>query len=331
MPASPTTPQSSTQSPTHNRIRVDPLSTEADRPLWSVMIPTYNCANYLRQTLSSVLAQDLGAAQMQIEVIDDCSTKDDPEAVVQELAGDRVVFYRQPHNVGHTKNFATCLIRSRGQIVHLLHGDDQVLPGFYTKLQDAFAQNPQLGAAFCRCQLMDEHDQPGYILPSQRSTSGIIPNWLERIAVQQLIQTPSIVVRRQVYEQIGGFDYRLSWSEDWEMWVRIASQYPVWFEPEVLALYRVHSSSNSGRYVRTGEDMRDIRRAIKIMQQYLPADRAKHLSSLALRHYARYGLDQAQRSLTGAQDLAAAIAQLREATIALLASLGFWRNYAPDI
>ena len=53
-------------------------------PLWSVMIPTYNCARYLRETLASVLAQDPGPEVMQIKVIDDCSTLDDPEAVVTE-------------------------------------------------------------------------------------------------------------------------------------------------------------------------------------------------------------------------------------------------------
>lgn len=48
------------------------------------MIPTYNCARYLRETLASVLAQDPGRDNMHIEVIDDRSTKDDPEAVCRD-------------------------------------------------------------------------------------------------------------------------------------------------------------------------------------------------------------------------------------------------------
>jgi glycosyltransferase involved in cell wall biosynthesis len=79
-----------------------------------------------------------GVELMQIEVVDDHSTKDDPEAVVRELAGDRVSFYRQSENVGYIKNFETCLQRSRGKLIHLLHSDDCVKDEFYCKLQQAF-------------------------------------------------------------------------------------------------------------------------------------------------------------------------------------------------
>ena len=96
---------------------IPPVSENTSRPLWSVMIPTYNCANYLRETLASVLAQDLGSDVMQIMVIDDCSD-DNPESVVEELGKGRVEFYRQPQNVGMTHNFQTSLEKSRGHLVH---------------------------------------------------------------------------------------------------------------------------------------------------------------------------------------------------------------------
>src|SRR5262245_33451371 len=98
-----------------------PLADGEPRPLWSVMIPTYNCAAYLRDALKSVLLQDPGPEVMQIEVVDDFSTQDDPAAVVAEVGKGRVGFYRQRQNVGHTTNFNTCIQRSRGELVHLLH------------------------------------------------------------------------------------------------------------------------------------------------------------------------------------------------------------------
>ncbi len=240
------------------------------------------------------------------------SNKDDPAAVIEELGRDRVSFYQQPENVGHTRNFQTCLERSRGKLIHLLHGDDSVREGFYQKLQLAFIENLEIGAAFCRHIYMDEHSHWQDISWLEQSKSGILNNWLERIAVQQRIQTPSIVVRRDVYEKLGIFDSRLSWTEDWEMWVRIAAKYPTWYEVEPLALYRIHLNSSTGHRTRTGENIQDLRRAVSIMKKYLPNECADRLSKTALKNYAFYALNSAKEfALSG--DTYAAMNQIREA------------------
>ncbi|HET7896220.1 MAG TPA: glycosyltransferase family 2 protein, partial [Flavisolibacter sp.] len=103
-----------------------PRPSDAYRPLFSVMIPVYNCSAYLEETIASVLAQDMGEALMQIEVVDDASTDVDVQALVQQIGGGRVQYYRQAENVGSLRNFETCLNRARGIYVHLLHGDDRV-------------------------------------------------------------------------------------------------------------------------------------------------------------------------------------------------------------
>lgn len=295
------------------RATISPIPEETPRPLWSVMIPTYNCANYLRETLASVLAQDPGPEIMQIEVVDDRSTKDDPEAIVKELGKGRVGFYRQANNVGHTRNFETCLERSRGKLIHLLHGDDCVRHGFYDKMQRAFDRSTEVGAAFCRHIFMDEHSHWQQISWLEQPESGILSNWLERIAVQQRIQTPSIVVRRDVYEKLGGFDQRLSWTEDWEMWVRISAHYSVWYEVEPLALYRIHSNSSTGRHEQTGENMRDVRRAIEIFQAYLPQTTASKLVNQARENWALEAIRDTAPKMLAVGDLTAATTQIHEA------------------
>jgi glycosyltransferase involved in cell wall biosynthesis len=282
------------------------------RPFWSVMIPTYHCARFLRQTLESVLAQDPGPDMMQIEVVDDGSTLDDPALVVNEVGRGRVGFYRQPQNVGHTKNFETCLKRSRGKVVHLLHGDDYVLQGFYEKLQAAFESQPEIGAAFCRQIFMDHTGNLLDYSPLEQRESGILSNGLELLALEQRIMTPSIVVRRNVYERLGGFDNRLICTEDWEMWVRIAAEYPVWYQTEPLAAYRMHSASNTGRHVRTADDMRYTRMAIEIFKTYLPEQKANQVSKQARETYALSALDTAY-SMFLKRDFSAMLAQAREA------------------
>jgi glycosyltransferase involved in cell wall biosynthesis len=283
------------------------------------MIPTFHCARFLRQTLESVLSQDPGPEVMQIEVVDDCSVQDDPESVVRAVAGERVRFFRQPKNVGHTRNIETCLQHARGHLVHLLHGDDAVRSGFYRKMSRPFAENPKLGAAFCRNITMDSAGNWLGIAPLQQPQSGLLPDLVERLAVGQCIQTPAMVVRREVYETLGSFDRRLSWTEDWEMWARIAMHYPVWCEAEPLALYRMHDTSNTGRYSRTGETVLDLKRLFEIVEGYVPNGRGKRLCREGRERYARRGLDTARRLLRQ-RDIAAAANQMR-ASLALCLNL----------
>lgn len=289
-----------------------PVDASAPRPRWSVMIPVYNCAHYLRETLASVLAQDPGPAVMQIEVVDDCSPADDPEAVVRELGGGRVGFFRQPRRVGHTRNFHTCLQRSRGWLVHLLHGDDCVRRGFYESAARAFDTRAEIGAFACRHLFIDEDSHWLRISDLERRTAGILENWLSKIATGQRLQTPCVAVRREVYERLGGFDDRLSWAEDWEMWVRIAAHYPVWYEPEPLAMYRTHSASSSSRSFRSGENLADLRRAMEMVREHLPAAVAPVLAARAREHYAQEALNTAGH-LFARGDSAAAVIHLREA------------------
>lgn len=249
---------------------------------------------------------------MQIEVIDDGSTLDNPAAVVEKLGKGRVDFYRQSENVGTIRNFETCLRRSRGHLIHLLHGDDYVREGFYQKMQLAFEQNPEIGAAFCRQIFMDEQGHWQSISALEQPESGILTNGLEHLASEQRIMTPSIVVRREVYQQLGGFDQRLICSEDWEMWVRIAAHYPIWYEVEPLAAYRMHFNSNTGQHIRTGEDMKYTRMAIEIFQDYLPDTTARAIANRARETYAASALQMANQ-LIAKRDFVAAMVQIREA------------------
>ena len=118
------------------------------RPLWSVMIPTYNDLPHLEKTIECVLAHNIGPETMQIVVVDDCSTKGDVRAVVQSIGNGRVEYCRHDQNVGSLRNFEKCLNLSTGQWVHILHGDDQVMLGFYEEIEVLFRSYPQAGAAF---------------------------------------------------------------------------------------------------------------------------------------------------------------------------------------
>jgi glycosyltransferase involved in cell wall biosynthesis len=267
------------------------------RPFWSVMIPTYNCAPLLRETLASVLAQDPGPKRMQIEVVDDCSTNDDPEAVVRELAGDRVQFYRQPKNRGPIGNFNTCAERSRGRWVHILHGDDTVRPGFYERAEDAILSHPDLGAVFFRYIYMFEDGHWQHLSEIESRQPAVLgEEFVNRMLLTNEIMFPAMIVRRDVYETLGGFRPQLVHCADWDMWLRTTLHYPVFYDPTPLACYRVHAGADTARLVKSGENVVDERRFCDLVTTYVPRERARSA-------YRRGRRAAAVRAIRRAQDL----------------------------
>lgn len=254
-----------------NNIEVEPIGDKfKTRPVWSVMIPTFNRDEFLRQAIESVLQQDPGAGKMEIWVVDDCSSEGNPEGIVKELGKGRIQFFKQPKNVGQLNNFETCLNLSKGQLIHLLHSDDFVHPGFYQKLENPMLSDKSIGAAFTRHHSVDKNNVVLSTSEEILENPGILPNFMYSIASKQSIQTPSIVVKRKVYEKLGGFNKKLKGSEDWEMWIRIACHYNFYYEPAILASYRIHEKSNSGDSNLTGRFVDDAVACIKIYSAYLP-------------------------------------------------------------
>jgi glycosyltransferase involved in cell wall biosynthesis len=276
------------------------------------MIPAYNCAVYLRETLASVLAQDPGPHQMQIEVVDDCSS-DDPEAVVDELGAGRVSYYRQVHNVGHVRNFNTCIERSRGHLVHLLHGDDTVRDRFYQTMQQPFHDHPEIGAAFCRHVYIDEGGGEIAVARLHQSSPGVFADAGFRMVADVGIQPPAVVVRRSTYERLGGFHSEFTRVlEDLEMWVRIAAHYPVWYEPEPLACYRKRPGSLVSGSAASGAVMKEYRARLDLVLEHLDEGRREPAKRAARRRGAGWALAEA-RLLAAAGDRGGTLTQLWEA------------------
>ncbi len=266
----------------------------ASYPLWSVMIPVYNCSGYLKETLTSVLTQYPGPEKMQIAVCDDASTDGNVEQIVADVGQGKVAYYRQARNVGHLRNFETCLNRSRGNLIHLLHGDDKVYPGFYRKMEAALAAFPAAGAAFCRYIVQDESDRSIWKSDLENPETGVLKNWLTRLACEQRIVTPAMVVRRDVYETLGSF-FGVHHCEDWEMWLRIAANYETVFVPDVLAEYLVRKGSNSSESLLSGRDLKDVRWLINYSRKYFPKEEWKAIQHTARVNYAHAAVENAKK------------------------------------
>lgn len=269
---------------------IHPVEESAARPLWSVMIPAYNCYNTLGETITSVLEQALPENVMQIEVVDDGSTDGDVRELVERLGKGRVKYFRHSENKGSLACFETCINRAKGILVHLLHGDDKVRKGYYKAIGRLFETYQEIGAAFsCFATINDK----GNVLWNHRKEmeeEGVLDNWLYKIGSNQRLQYCCITVKREVYERLGGF-YGVTYGEDWEMWVRIAAHYAVGYTPEVLAEYRIHGNSISHRSYMNLKHIRDMRWVMEANQKWLPVEARKELRISASRHYAEYAID----------------------------------------
>lgn len=255
------------------------------------MIPVYNCSHYLRETLEAVLEQDPGPDHMQIEVVDDCSTDADVAELVMQIGKGRIDYYRQPVNVGSLRNFETCLNRSRGEYIHLMHGDDRVMQGFYSEIKKVFDMFPEAGAAFCAHDHIDTHGKIRFKKRIEAEQPSLLRNWLPVLAEAQRIQYIAMVVKRSVYEQLGGF-YGVVYGEDWEMWARIAKHYPIAYTPKYLAQYREHDTSISNDSFITGKNLQDIRVVIGIIMTYLPPEDRRRIKKKAEKIFAYYSLNR---------------------------------------
>ena len=249
--------------PTVNEIevhtpRIGSLRDGIPRPFWSVMIPNYENGRFLRRTLESVLCQDLGPQRMQIEVVDGGSRRDDPEKVVVELGQGRVSFHRLPSNKGPAHTFNACIERAHGHWVHILHGDDMVLPGFYEAYAAVIDTYPAARTVLGQAVTIDESDRwIGLYGPTPPVGGGVLERFVEQQATQQLVLFPSVVVSREAYEKVGGFCELFSHVTDWDMWFRLGRLAPVACVPHPRALYRLHGESDTSKQRVSASNIRE--------------------------------------------------------------------------
>jgi glycosyltransferase involved in cell wall biosynthesis len=277
------------------------------------MIPTYNPQlRYLEETLRAVLDQDPGAEQMQIEVVDDGSVDGARVEFIRRIAGDRITIHSEPRNLGLVGIWNRCIERASGEWIHILHQDDLVFPGFYESLRRGIEANPQVGAAYCRHSYCDENSHWHRLSLLEMSAPGVLPRFVEPLVTAERMQCAAIAVRRSTYEQIGGFNPSLSHTLDWEMWIRIANKFPIFYEPRILACWRNHLGATTSKQIRSGENIRDHAKAISIWSSYLPEGEAQRLSVFALNRFAGNGFWMAWH-LLGKNDFEGSLNQVNAA------------------
>ncbi len=219
-----------------------------DQPLVSVIIPNYNYASYVGEAIDSVLAQDY--PNVEIIVVDDGSS-DDSRAVI-ECYGDKLrAIFQQNQGVCATRNNGVAV--SSGEFIAFLDADDSWMPGKLTRQMERFA-NADVGLVHVGVSHIDGAGNA--IREDLAGEEGHVANDLLLLKPVILGGGSGVVIRRRIFDEVGGFDTRLSTSADWELYYRIAARCEVAFVSEALVRYRVHGSNMHNNIAAMEHDVR---------------------------------------------------------------------------
>ncbi len=221
-------------------------------PTISVIVPVYNSAATVAESLESVVKQTY--PDLEILVIDDGST-DNSIAICEQFSDPRIqIIHQQNRGLAGARN--TGIRHAQGKYLAFLDSDDLWLPEKIELHLRHLEGSPEVGVSFCRSSFIDDQGQPLgiYQMPKLR---GITPEYL--FCRNPIGNGSAVVIRREVLDEIrfeenlyGSvedfyFDDRFRQSEDIECWLRIALQTNWQIEgiPDALTLYRVNTGGLS--------------------------------------------------------------------------------------
>jgi glycosyltransferase involved in cell wall biosynthesis len=199
------------------------------QPLVSVVIPTFNRAQWVGEAIQSVLEQ--GYARLELIVVDDGSD-DQTQDVVQRF-GTALTYVRQAHRgVSTARNRG--VEAAHGELLAFLDSDDLWRPGKVMAQVALFQQQPQVQACYT-----DEIWMRRGVRVNPKRIHQKHEGWIFLQSLPRCIISPSsIMLRRTLWDCLGGFDERLPACEDYDLWLRLTATVPVALLPQRLIVKR---------------------------------------------------------------------------------------------
>lgn len=201
----------------------------------SVVTPAYNQADFLAETIDSVLAQEVDIEHL---VINDGST-DHTEAVLAGYEGR--VSWRTQANTGQTPTINRGWRELSGDVLTWLNSDDTFTPGAAAVAMDYLAAHPETDIVYGRTVFTGPS---GRRLPGP--PRGRPFDYLTLVReCENPIPQPSAFIRRRVLDDVGLLDEHFYYFMDWDYWLRAGLEHRIDFIPDVLSTYRLHDESKS--------------------------------------------------------------------------------------
>jgi len=207
-----------------------------DEMTLSVVTPTYNQADYLRETIESVLSQDY--PRIEYRVIDDGSTDETPQVLAEYT--ERICWESQA-NQGQTATINKGWQLATGDVLAWLNSDDTFLPGAVSEAMAFLSEHPDVGIVYGDTRFTRTDGTP--IKETHRNT----PFDYERFVIEceNPIPQPSAFIRRSVIEDVGMLDPAYYYFMDWDLWIRAGLRHKIIYLPRCWSTYRLHAEAKS--------------------------------------------------------------------------------------
>lgn len=230
-------------------------------PRVTVVIAVYKRTQFLREAIESVLAQTF--QDFELILVEDGS--DVAEGVAKEYANRLRYVWQEHQGVSKARNAGAAM--GSAPWIAFLDDDDLWLPQKLERQLRVAGAAPEVALVHTDhlFREVDGSERPG---PRRTPTAHVPSGWVGReLFLENFVITSSVLIRREAFESVGGFDVSLRLVEDYDLWMRISRRFPVTFIPERLTIYRVHGSNMT----RQG-DLRDAMASLQALHGLLAKD-----------------------------------------------------------
>jgi glycosyltransferase involved in cell wall biosynthesis len=218
-------------------------------PVISVIMATYNHADFVAQAMRSVLDQ----RDVDIEfLIADDGSSDGTRDVVASIHDERIRFFPNTVNRGACIVTNELIDAARGEFIALINSDDYWVDADKLSFQlKIMRDNPELGACFGRARFVDKDGKPiaksslpfGTVFDQENRSQGA---WLRRFFdLGNCICHPTMLIRRACYQELGTYSNRLRQLPDLDMWIRLVKRHPIHVTERELINFRILPGENA--------------------------------------------------------------------------------------
>jgi glycosyltransferase involved in cell wall biosynthesis len=261
-----------------------------DQPWLSVIMPTFNGAAFVSDALQSVARQHDGT--IEVVAVDDGST-DATRAILSDYSRRLpVTVIERRHSGNWVESTALGMSAARGEYLCWLHQDDLWRPQRLAALRRLTSAFPDAAFIVHPSWYIDASGRRiGYWhcpLPRVRRPLGKL-EVLERLLVQCFVATPATLFRADAATEVGAPDARLTYSADWDYWLRLAELGRTVYHPTPLACFRIHAASQTIASIGEADERRA--QESSVLERHLAEFESRHAEGRRVADVARFSVN----------------------------------------